>query len=511
VARFAVFAKVQEIALSGESEKLDSERWTSPMRRSRLAVFIAAGLIVASLVFGRFFAYSQTQTKAQRHVIYYVDPMHPSYKSDKPGIAPDCGMQLVPVYEGDAGSDPSAKIVHASAQPLAIDGHAQQLAGIRVAEVHKSGTTRMAHVVGRVTPEDIRTYIVNPGVDGFVRETFNDSVGNFVKKDQKIASFYSPDFLSAASGFLAASERVPGTTNGKDGAKFTPNWGGTIAKEGLRSIQGYTDHLRNLGMSDEQIKRIAETRELPDSIEVVSPSDGIILARNITPGMHFDHAMEFYKIADLSQIWVEAEVNEADALSLRPGSMAQVTLQGGGRKFSARVADSLPQSEAGGDTVKVRLELDNHSFALRPDMIVDVDLPLGAMTAVTVPMDALVYSGDRTRVYVEHGQGKFEAREVQTGSRVGDQVEILHGITSGDRIVVAGTFLVDSENRLKNPAAAPASAPAPMSASTPAHAAVAASSDPAASTPASVMAPDKSAEMHDHTDSMKMSHNQHPM
>jgi len=365
--------------------------------------------------------------------------------------------------------------------------------------------------VGRVTPEDIRTYVVNPGVDGFVRETFSDSVGNFVKKDQKIASFYSPDFLSAASGFLAATERVPGTI-GKDGARFTPNWGGTIAKEGVRSIQGYTDHLRNLGMSDGQIKHIAETRELPDSIEVVSPSDGIILARYITPGMHFDHNMEFYKIADLSQIWVEAEVNETDALSLRPGSMAQVTLQGGGRKFNARVTDSLPQSEPGGDTVKVRLELENHSFALRPDMIVDVDLPLGAMTAVTVPMDALVYSGDRTRVYVERGQGKFEAREVQTGSRVGDQVEILHGITSGDRIVVAGTFLVDSENRMKNPASAPAAMPAPMSASMRAPAAASASPDPAASTPAPVMAPDKSAEMHDHMDSMKTSHEQqHPM
>lgn len=487
------------------------------MRRIKLAVFIAAGLIVASLVF---VAYSETQTKVQRHVIYYVDPMHPSYKSDKPGIAPDCGMQLVPVYEGDAGSDPSAKIVHAPAQPVAIDGHAQQLAGIRVAEVQKGGTARMAHVVGRVTPEDIRTYIVNPGVDGFVRETFSDSVGNFVKKDQKIASFYSPDFLSAASGFLAATERVPGTV-GKDGAKFTPNWGGTIAKEGVRSIQGYTDHLRNLGMSDGQIKHIADTRELPDSIEVVSPSDGIILARYITPGMHFDHNMEFYKIADLSQVWVEAEVNEADALSLRPGSMAQVTLQGGGRKFNARVTDSLPQSEPGGDTVKVRLELENHSFALRPDMIVGVDLPLGAMNAVTVPMDALVYSGDRTRVYVERGQGKFEAREVQTGSRVGDQVEVLRGITPGDRIVVAGTFLVDSENRLKNPAAAAstatmaASAVAPSMNATPKDAPMAEPA-PAAATmtdPASSSMPEKSAEMngHDHMGSMKTSHDQHPM
>ena len=472
------------------------------MRRFRLAIFIAAGFIVASLAFGRYFAYSEAQAKNTRRVLYYVDPMHPSYKSDKPGIAPDCGMKLVPVYEGDASG--TAALV--PVQPVAIDGRSQQIAGIQIAEVKKNGTAHIAHVVGRVAPEDVRTYSVNSGVDGFIRETYNDSVGNFVKKDQKIAAYYSPDFLSAASGFIAATERVPGTV-GKDGARFTPNWGGTIAKESVRSISGYTDHLRNLGMSDVQIQHIAESRELPDSIEVLSPADGFILSRNITAGMHFDHMMEFYKIADLSKVWVEAEVSEADAQSLRPGSMAQVTVQGSGRRFSGRVTDSLPRSEAGGDTTKVRLELDNPTYALRPDMIVAVDLPLGAVNAVTVPMDALVYSGDHTRVYVERGQGKFEAHDVQTGSRLGDQVEILHGVVPGDHIVVAGTFLVDSENRLKNPSPA-ASMPSSMSASTPAPA-------PAPVTAASVPAPAAApapAEMNDHSSmNMKMSHDQHPM
>jgi len=479
------------------------------MRRFRLAIFIAAGFIAASLAVSHYFASSETQAKSTRRVLYYMDPMHPSYRSDKPGIAPDCGMKLVAVYDGDA----NAAAAPLPAQPVAIDGHAQQIAGIQVAVVHKGGTARTAHVVGRVAPEDVRTYSINSGVDGFIRETYNDSVGNFVKKDQKIASYYSPDFLSAASGFLAATERVPGTVGtGRDGAKFSPNFGGTIAKEGMRSINGYTDHLRNLGMSDAQIQHIAESRELPDSIEVLSPADGFILSRNITAGMHFDHVMEFYKIADLSKVWVEAEVNEADAQSLRPGSMAQVTVQGSGRKFSGRVTDSLPQSEAGGDTVKVRLELDNPSYALRPDMIVAVDLPLGTTNAVTVPMDALVYTGDRMRVYVERGQGKFEARDVQTGSRLGDQVEILHGIMPGDRVVVAGTFLVDSENRLKNPASAPASISA-LAASPSANAPVAAPAHAPEAAPAAAPAPEKSAQMenHDRVGSMKMSHDQHPM
>ena len=225
-------------------------------------------------------------------------------------------MQLVPVYENEPGNSvPKPQATQLSTGMVTIDGDAQRLSGIQVADVQRGGSTRAAHAVGRVAPEDVRIYSINSGVDGFIRETFNDSVGNFVKKDQKLASYYSPDFLSAASGFLAATERVPGTI-GKDGARFSTEFPGTIAKESVRSLRGYSDHLRNLGMSDEQIKRIADTRELPDSIDVVAPADGFILSRNVSPGMHFDHQMDFYRIADLSSVWVVAEIYEDDAQSL---------------------------------------------------------------------------------------------------------------------------------------------------------------------------------------------------
>jgi RND family efflux transporter MFP subunit len=206
-------------------------------------------------------------------------------------------------------------------------------------------------------------------------------------------------------------------------------------------------------MSDEQIKRIADTRELPQYIDIVSPVDGYILTRRVSPGAHFDHMLEFYQIADLSKVWVVAEVYEDEAQSLRPGTMAQITLRGEGRHLSARVTDSLPQSEAGGGTVKVRLEVDNPSYLLRPEMLVDVDLPVRTSVAVTVPMDALVDSGEHARVYVEHGEGVFEPREVETGRRIGEQVEILRGVEPGERVVIGATFLVDSESRLKMPTA----------------------------------------------------------
>lgn len=419
------------------------------MRRICLVLALVAA-IAAAYELGRHNQHSQTANKSGRHVIHYVDPMHPTYTSDKPGIAPDCGMQLEPVFAEDAGSTSSSPpLSRLASGPVSIDGATQQLLGIRLAQVERSGGTRVIRAVGRVVPEDTRVFRINPGVDGFVRDTFQDSVGVAVKKDQKLATYYSPEFLSVASGFLAATQGVPGA-NGMDGSRTVP-FPGAVAKQGVSSLKGYTDRLRNLGMGDVQIQRISENRQLPESIDIVAPADGFILSRNVSRGLHFERNMEFYRIADLSRVWVLAEVFEQDARYLRPGGAARIALKGQHRRWSARIAESLPQSEAGGGTVKLRLEVDNPGFILRPDMLADVELPINLPSAVTVPLNALVDSGDRARVYVEHGDGVFEPREVETGWRLGEQVEILRGVQPGERVVVAATFLVDSESRLKAP------------------------------------------------------------
>lgn len=410
-------------------------------------------LVMASYAVGRRQSLHHAgETTNSGRVLYWVDPMHPSYKADKPGIAPDCGMELVPVYAKDVGNAPaSSPLTQFSAGAVSIDGDTQRLLGIRIASVEKSRATRRVRVVGRVVPEDTRVYRINSGVDGVIRQTYNDSVGTAVKKDQKLATYYSPEFLAVASGFLAATERVPGAT-GNDGSRTVP-FPGAVSKQGVSSLQGYTDRLRNLGMSDVQIKQVSDSRQLPENIDVVAPVDGFILSRSITAGQHFDRDMEFYRLADLGRVWVVAEVNEVEVANLRPGGGANITLSGEGRELPARITDSLPQSEAGGGTVKLRLEAENPGFILRPEMLVDVELSVRLPTGVTVPVDALVDSGARTRVYVEHGEGIFEPREVETGWRNGDQVEIRKGVQPGERVVVAATFLVDSESRLKSPAA----------------------------------------------------------
>jgi membrane fusion protein, copper/silver efflux system len=420
-----------------------------------LSGFVIALLMILAYVAGRqHTARPATASTNDRRILYWVDPMHPDYKSDHPGIAPDCGMQLEPVY-ADAANHAASSASRAQLSPggVIIDGATQALLGIQVATVERSRAPRVIRVTGRVVPEDTRVYRINSGMEGFIRETYDDSVGVHVKKDQRLATYYGPDSLSVASGFLAASKGVPGAV-GKDGNRTMP-FPGALSKQGSSSLQGYTDRLRNLGFSDVQIRQMAESGQLPENIEIVAPADGFILARNVTPGQHFEHATEFYRIADLSRVWILADLFGSEAQNFRPGATARITLSGQGRTFSARVSDVLPEIDPATRTLKLRLEAANPGFALRPDMFVDVELPVAMPAELTVPQDAVIDSGREQRVFVERGNGVFEPRPVETGWRSDDRVAIVRGLAEGERVVAAGTFLVDSESRLKSLAQAP--------------------------------------------------------
>jgi Cu(I)/Ag(I) efflux system membrane fusion protein len=405
-------------------------------------------LVMASYAIGRRqSSHHARESTNSRQVLYWVDPMHPDYKSDHPGIAPDCGMALEPVY-----AEPQAALA-TSRTPLVdgavgIDVDKQQLFGIRVAAVEKTSGSEKIRVLGRVVPEDTRVYRITAGSDGFIRETYNDSVGELVKKDQKLATSYLGETLAVASGFLAATAGVPGAV-GKDGNRTTP-YPGAVNKQGVSSIQGYSDRLRNLGVSDAQIKQMAESHQLPETVDIVSPADGFILARNITSGQHFDRSMEFYRVADLSKVWIVAEIFGSEARDFHSGTMARVTLPDQGKAFSARVSNTLPQIDPVTRTFKLRLEADNPAFALRPDMFVNVELPVRVPPGLTVPLDALIDSGREQRVFVERSKGVFEPRQVETGRKFSDRVEIVRGLAEGERVVTAGTFLVDSESRLRS-------------------------------------------------------------
>jgi membrane fusion protein, copper/silver efflux system len=377
-----------------------------------------------------------------RRILYYVDPMHPSYKSDKPGTAPDCNMALEPVYaDGEAPPDvaPDAK----TAAAITVDAAKQQIIGVRVATVAAEAGVEQIRLYGRVAAVETRIYKLNAGLDGYVRDLSGVTTGSAVKKDEWLVTYSSPDIRQPIQGFVAALDSIDRET--KNGATDSAQmaFGKTAQAQAV-------DRLITLGMSWPQIEQIRKTHTIPANVEISAPADGFIVVRNVSAGEKIMRGSELFRIADLRQVWVVADVPPRDAERLQPGMTAEISLGGRVLPSRARVSGAvLPQFDATTQSSKIRLEIDNPGFVLRPDMFVDVHLLVPYAATMTVPADALVRSGLSTAVFVERRAGVFEPRAVQIGRRLGDRVEILNGLTSGERIVVSGTFLLDSESRMR--------------------------------------------------------------
>jgi RND family efflux transporter MFP subunit len=373
--------------------------------------------------------------------------MHPAYKSDKPGIAPDCGMELVPVYE-DGSMGGVGTVAGLPPGTVNLPPEQQQLIGVRVAAAERTAGTHTLRIQGRVATKEARIYRVIAGTEGWIREIFPVTTGSLVKKNQPLAAFYGKEFLGAQQAYfyaLTTLERL------KQAGATTPEQL-TLTNAQVRAA---VDSLRGLGMGEIQIQEIAESRRLAQTTMVLAPAEGLVLTQNVSPGQWFDRGTELYRIADLTQIWILADAFENEAQHLRPGVRARISLPQQGKAFFATVSDVPPQFDAASRTLKVRLETDNPGFALRPDMFVDVELPVKYPATITVPADAVVDSGVKKTVYVAKGDGIFEPRRVETGWHFGDRVEIVKGLMPGERIVVSGTFLIDSESRMKAAAAGP--------------------------------------------------------
>jgi membrane fusion protein, copper/silver efflux system len=417
----------------------------SPARIAGLIV-----IVVASFLAGTWYSSRTVGSKsvpAGRKILYWHDPMHPAYKSDKPGIAPDCGMQLEPVYaEGEGAKDAPPESATALPGTVRIRPERQQLIGIKVARVDKAPWNQTIRVLGRVVPDESRVFRINSATDGWVKKILPVTTGSLVKKDELLATFFAPEFFSAIKAYLYGLRSFD---------RFEKS--GKETKEQLEltnaNVDSYRNSLRNLGMTEYQMDEIARTRQGPDNIEIRAPEAGFVLVRNISPGQRFEKGTELYRIADLSHVWVLADMVESEARYFRPGASARITQAAQGTSFQARVSDVLPQFDPTTRTLKFRLEADNPAYAMRPDMFVDVELPIQIPPALSVPAEALLDTGLRKTVFVDRGDGYFEPRRVETGQRVGDRIEITRGLMDGERIVVSGNFLVDSESRMRLAAA----------------------------------------------------------
>jgi RND family efflux transporter MFP subunit len=400
------------------------------------AVIVLAGSIVLSFVAGRMTGRSVEGTKAaSRRVLYWVDPMHPAYKSDKPGIAPDCGMALEPVYEGENGS-PEASLPPGA---ISLSSERQQLIGIRMGIVSKSSGSQTVRTTGRVVPDDNHLYKVLAGADGWIESLEENPPGTLVKKGQELAKMYSSDFRTAEAAYLGFAAGV---------VRLRQNMNPSEMKSIEDSSHINEEQLRLFGVGDDQLKQLRETLRPTGIINLVSPGDGIVLARGISPRQRFEKGAELYRIADLSKVWIVADMHGDDG-EVRPGTRVKVRVPELGKTIMATVGSSTPLFDDAARTLKLRLEADNPGLLLRPDMFVDVEFEAKIPSGISIPSDAVLDSGMRKIVYVEKNDGVFEPRPVEISGTFGDRVMIARGLDEGERIVVSGNFLLDSESRMR--------------------------------------------------------------
>jgi len=366
-------------------------------------------------------------TAQAKKILYWVDPMHPAYKSDKPGIAPDCGMQLVPLYDdGTVGASGPSPAGYAS---VSLPPQRQQLIGVQTGVAEQRPIGRTVRTVGRVAVDETRLYKITTKFDGYIEKLYVDYTGKEVRRGQPLFSVYSPDLFASQQEYLLAMR---------------------AAKESPGLLQAARQRLRLWDISDAEIAVLQRSGTPRKSLTIASPSSGFVLNKTAVEGARVTAGEPMFEIANLDRVWVIADVYESELPFVRVGSPATMTLSYiPGKTWSGRVSFIAPTLDPMTRTIKVRVEFDNRDGALKPDMFADVQVQQPAHNAIVVPASAVLQTGTRSIIFVVRGDGSFEPREVQIGTASDQFAEVLHGVQPGEKVVTQANFLIDSESRLK--------------------------------------------------------------
>jgi Cu(I)/Ag(I) efflux system membrane fusion protein len=406
------------------------------MKKLLVVIFMAVAW-VGGYGYGRWYA---KPPAGERKPLYWVDPMHPWYKSDVPGIAPDCNMKLVPVLPGEEAryERRANKMPEGSVQ---ITPEKQQLIGVEYGTVEYETVKNSVRAVARVTLDETKIAKVHSKLEGWIDQVFVDFTGKQVHQGDPLLTIYSPEALATQQEYLLAIKAQH-----------------LMHDNPVHEMLGSTDNLvaaakKRMDLWDIGEKQIAEITAsgVPlKNLTLTSPITGFVMERNVFAKQRIMPETALYTVADLSRVWVVADVFEYEAAGIRLGMPATLTLSYlPGRTFRGKVNYILPQVDAATRTLKVRIEFPNADFALKPEMYGEVEFQTGGGRRLVVPQTAVLNSGDRQVVFVDRGKGYFEPREVSLGGRSEGRVEILSGLQSGERIVISGNFLIDSESQLK--------------------------------------------------------------
>ena len=338
--------------------------------------------------------------------------------SDMPGMA---GMNMAP---GTAMVSPQM----------------QQLMGVRTAVVEAKTLSKTIRAVGTVTYDESRVKHVHSKVDGWVDKLYINSTGAFVSKGQPLFSIYSPDLLATQSEYLMAKKHYESLATSS-----IPE-----VKTGASSLVAASKtRLALWDISEQQLRDLEQKGEAQKTLTLYSPYSGFVIKKDINEGMKVMGDKELYTIADLSSVWVNADVYESDILFIKVGQRADISLSySPGESLKGRVSYIYPYLDEKTRTVKVRLEHPNPGYKLKPEMYVNTEIKIPGETQLSVPEEAVLDSGTRKIVFVDKGDGHFEAKEVKVGTKMEGFYQVLSGVKEGEKIAASSAFLLDSESRL---------------------------------------------------------------
>ncbi|PKM09373.1 MAG: efflux transporter periplasmic adaptor subunit [Gammaproteobacteria bacterium HGW-Gammaproteobacteria-4] len=399
-----------------------------------LAVLIGIG---AGFGFSRWLApAAPTQSDGgERKPLYYRNPMNPDVTSKVPA-KDNMGMDYVPVYADEAAGGGGV------AGSVRVDPSTVQSFGVRTAEARLQAMTRDVFTVGRVDYDEKKLSRFHPKVEGWIERQPVDETGSVVARGTNLLELYSPVLVVSQEEYLLALRN-------RDALAASPY--PEIARGAEQLAQSARQRLLLLDLPRAQVQRLEKTRQVAHAVPIQSPFDGIVVKVGAREGMYVTPQTELYVLADLSTVWVYADVYEYEMPWVAEGDLAQLQLASlPEQTFEGRVDFIYPYLDKATRTQKVRLAFANPGRLLKPEMYGDVSIRTGRQVdAVVIPEEAVIRSGRREQVFVLRSPGQYEPRPVTLGVSSDGMVQITGGLKAGEQVVVSGQFLIDSESKLR--------------------------------------------------------------
>ena len=426
-------------------------------------------VMLAALLSGAASCSKNSSTGKPNKIDYWTCTMHPSVREKGPGKCPICSMDLVPVIKESATPAGSSKSApqHDHAAMLAgkpsdssatsspshefvVPVERQQQIGVRYAKVERKPLRHTIRAVGLIVPDKTRNWQFVSRVDGYVQKLDVTAPGELVEKDAPLLSIYSPDLLTSEREFVELL-RMRDQAKSKD-ARETPQ----------RLIESAKRRLQLWNVTEQQIAYLEKTRKASDTLTLLSPFRGVVQSVPVEQGKSVKPGDLLVEVADLSVVWLWAEFYENELSMLQVGQKLTVTAKSyPGQNFDGTLSLIDPFLDATKRTAKVRIDIPNPDFKLRPGMYVNAELEMDMGAALTIPVSAVMPTGTRSVVFVDKGEGKLEPRIVQLGTKYGDIYEVKSGLQENERVVASANFLIDAESKVQGALKAFEETPAP--------------------------------------------------